>query len=72
MPKNVRVFDGNKRFNVYKGTTVVYTGNSVFIASLYRLLSKYDRDYYVGDIKWLKSRKASPTRTTECIQHSAA
>lgn len=44
----MRVFNGNYRFNIYKGATVVYTGNSHFVAFMYKMLEKFDKNIYVG------------------------
>jgi hypothetical protein len=53
---NLRVFNGNYRFHVYKGRKLVYNGNSRFIAGIYRLIERFDKNYYVGDLNGTKSR----------------
>lgn len=47
----MRVINANNRFNVYKGATLVYTGNSLFMAALYKIAEQVNKDYYVGDTR---------------------
>jgi hypothetical protein len=56
MMNNLRVFNGNYRFHVYKGRKLVYNGNSRFIAGIYRLIERFDKNYYVGDLNGTKGR----------------
>lgn len=47
----MRVINGNYRFHVYKGSTLVYNGNNHFIAFMYKVLEKFDKDIWVGDTR---------------------
>lgn len=51
-----RVYNGNYRFHVYKGSVLVYNGNSRVKVMMYKLISLRNPDYYVGDTYGKQSR----------------
>jgi hypothetical protein len=51
-----RVYNGNYRFHVYKGSTLVYNGNSRVKVMFCKIAAKFNSDYYVGDTYGKQSR----------------